>query len=124
MLLAVMMTGCSASALPGATPDAMTLVWEQTYGMEITARPTVSWHDECRLSANGGNRSITAYHGCIVAIVEATGTIELQRANTVSSSQFSFALAQWKHQLMLSTFGPIDGDEVARAQATLVAAGL
>jgi hypothetical protein len=123
LVLLFVAVGCSAEGVPVAAPDAMSIVWEETYGMDRATRPDVVFHDECRVSDGAGPRATTIGHGCVQAIVYADGRIEIQSAPLFSTSTFAFALDQWKQMLLTSEFRT-DGVEVQRANNNLRAAGL
>lgn len=110
-LAVLVVGGCSGAALPSASasPDAMEIVWEQTYGMDIASAPRVEWFDGCRTETGADLRQIastTYLSGCIAAVVHSDGRIELLRTGKISDSRFAAALRQWKQWLLTTDMAP------------------
>lgn len=116
--------GCSAEGLP-TTVDPMAIVWEQTYGMEREARPVVAWQQACSISdVPDGNRAVSISRGCTIAVVHASGSIDLQSEDKISDSAFVLALEEWKAYLIATDFSAVNGAEMAIAKRALIDAGL
>jgi hypothetical protein len=117
VVVAMLAGGC-------AGPDAMSIVWEGSYGMESSTRPSVVWHDECRVDdwGSGRPRAVGGKDGCVtMEMFFDTAVAEMQAADKVSDSSFTLALAHWKAHLI---GGDPNGFEMAAAKRDLVAAGL
>jgi hypothetical protein len=124
LLAFVLLTGCCGGALPVTTSDAMSIVWEGAYGMEVSTRPSVVWHVECRLDDWGASRprAVGGEHGCVtMEMFFDTGVADLQTADRPSDSSFTLALAHWKAHLLGTD---PNGVKMAAAKRALVAAGL